>query len=68
MESIITDAEYKQVIRRIAIISSSVYNKNSEIEELKKLSILAMDYEHHKYDFTQIHSAATQSGYIENRY
>ncbi|GGI29143.1 hypothetical protein [Pedobacter mendelii] len=52
MESILTDTEYKQIIRRIAALSSMQAYKTSEFEELKNLSRIAMDYEYRRYDFS----------------
>lgn len=73
MQTILTEEEYKQIIRRIALISSSVMTQKSETEELKELSTLAMDYEYRKYDFTSAISASAntiatnQAIYFETR-
>ncbi|UKT65745.1 hypothetical protein [Pedobacter mucosus] len=52
MESILTESNYKQVINRIALLSAIAFQSNNVCEELKNLSLLAMDYETHKYDFS----------------
>lgn len=60
MESILTDSEYKQIIRRIASLSS-LSTKNTDFEELKTLSRLAMDYETRRYDFSLFYNLAPQN-------
>lgn len=52
MEFILTYTEYKQVIRRIASLSSLSTHKAVYFEELKTLSSLAIDYETRRYDFS----------------
>ncbi|MFC3563228.1 hypothetical protein [Pedobacter jamesrossensis] len=61
MKSIVTDAEYKQIIRRIASLSSLSVYKNSDFEELKSLSRLAMDYETRRYDFSLSYNQTPQN-------
>ncbi|MFC4210875.1 hypothetical protein ACFOWA_06770 [Pedobacter lithocola] len=52
MEIIFTETQYKQVVNRIAALSALQNYNNSESEELKHLSKLAMAYEYQKYDFS----------------
>lgn len=52
MEPILTESNYKQVINRIAILSAITLQSNKVSEELKNLSLLAIDYETYKYDFS----------------
>ncbi|TCD12137.1 hypothetical protein EZ449_03730 [Pedobacter frigidisoli] len=51
METILTDANYKLTINRIALLSSMQMLTPNEAEELGKLSKMAMAYEYRKYDF-----------------
>ena len=60
MKSILTDTEYKQIIRRIAALSS-LSAKITDFDELKTLSALAIDYETRRYDFSLSHNLATQN-------
>lgn len=60
MKSILTDTEYKQIIRRIATLSS-LSAKVTDFEELKTLSALAMDYETRRYDFSLSYNSAAQN-------
>ncbi|GAA4202481.1 hypothetical protein GCM10022289_17320 [Pedobacter jeongneungensis] len=52
METILTDADYKLVINRIALLSAKNSTGNAENEELKQLSAMAIAYECRRYDFT----------------
>lgn len=52
METILTDADYKLVINRIAVLSAKYELHTFENEELKQLSAMAIVYECRRYDFT----------------
>ncbi|WP_025142325.1 hypothetical protein [Pedobacter jeongneungensis] len=52
METILTDADYKLVINRIALLSSKHSLSAIENEELNQLSAMAIAYECRRYDFT----------------
>lgn len=58
MKSILTDTEYKQIIRRITLILNQGINKTAEFEELQNLSSLAIDYETRRYDFSLSYNSA----------
>lgn len=52
METILTDAEYKLVINRIALLAAKNSISTAENEELNQLSAMAIAYEYRRYDFT----------------